>query len=469
MTSTLQKSGKEVHLLCSSGGVRCFSYIGAYKELAKAGYKLSGVSASSMGSVIGMLICLGLTPNEIEEKVLQYPLKNYIRKRVWSKWIALMRYPYALYRHPDYEAMLEDFVGQDYLLRDLPIPYSTLALDLNGKQLLSINKDTHPDWKVSELLSVATAIPPSFSPIEIDQMLLVDGGVASESPGWVAAAESQGRPIVVFKCSAGLDSKRRHNVTQFAIDMVQAVATSHDDLTLSQMPTSITINIPCRSQRPGDFGISRRRIKELISKGEDEMKQILELCHDDLHKYISVENLLPVNKKAHGLDLARERNIALFKKYKRQTSGRHQVFISYSHKDIDWFNKLQMMLAPIEVFYGIKVWDDKEIVVGSYWREAIKGALAETKLAICLVSKNFTQSEFITANELKYFQVEAERQDVSIFPIAVSRISKAEDPFSEIQYANSPDIPLDELNEEDQHAVLSTMMEQLVETMRKTP
>ncbi|WP_350340173.1 patatin-like phospholipase family protein [Paraflavitalea speifideaquila] len=67
---------KQVHLLCSSGGVRCYSYIGAYKALLKAGYTVSGVSASSMGSVVGMLFCMGLSPEQVEEKILTYPIKN---------------------------------------------------------------------------------------------------------------------------------------------------------------------------------------------------------------------------------------------------------------------------------------------------------------------------------------------------------------------------------------------------------
>jgi predicted acylesterase/phospholipase RssA len=149
---------KQVHLLCSSGGVRCYSYIGAYKALLNAGYTVSGVSASSMGSVIGMLFCMGLSPAQVEENILSHPIKKYLRKRVWLKYLAFFRYPYAIYHHPDYAALLNDFAGNDPELKELAIPYSTLALDLNKQQLLSINRDTHPDLKTSKLLSIATAI-----------------------------------------------------------------------------------------------------------------------------------------------------------------------------------------------------------------------------------------------------------------------------------------------------------------------
>lgn len=458
-------SVKQVHLLCSSGGVRCFSYIGAYKALIKAGYTISGVSASSMGSVIGMLICLGLTPQQIEEKILSNPIKKYLRKRILSKYFVFFRYPYAVYKHPDYAALLRDFTGGDPVLKDLTVPYSTLALDLNKQQLLSISRDTHPDWNASELLSVATAIPPMFSPYEIDDLLLVDGGIASESPGWVAGAESDGHPVVVLKSFANLQDGTKRRFGTFISSMIQSAAAGNDAFSLKQMPSSITVKIPCGNQKAEDFSISKERIKALVLAGEKAMEDMLELCGGNLSKFIKVENIAPANINAVGFDMARERNIALRQKFNRQTSGRHQVFISYSHKDQQWFDKLQLMLAPVEAFHGIKVWDDKEIMPGTYWHNAIKNALSQTRIAICLVSRNFIDSEYISTNELTYFMEEAEKQQVRIFPVAISRLAAGENPLRDIQFVNDPARPLDELSDETQHAVLSDMVEKLITIM----
>lgn len=454
---------KQVHLLCSSGGVKCFSYIGAYKALSKEGYTISGVSASSMGSVIGLLFCMGMKPDELEEKVLKFPLKKYLRKRVWLKYLAFLRYPYAVYHSPDYATLLNDFASRDQELKDLIIPYSTLVLDLNKQQLLSINRDTHPNLKASELLSIATAVPPMFSPVAIDNMLLIDGGIASESPGWVAAAESEGRPVVVLKSSGGLADSNSKNFSRFIASMIQSAAAGNDDFSLQQMPSSVIVRINCGDQQAEDFNISNDRIRALISSGEKAMEEVLRSCQGDLRKFIRVENIAPVNKTSVGLDMARERNIALIKKFNRQTHGRHQVFISYSHKDQEWFNKLQLMLAPVEAFHGIKVWDDKEIMPGIYWHDAIKYALSETRLAICLISRNFINSSYIKTNELKYFIEEATKQNIRIFPILISRIQDDENPFKDFQFVNDLTEPFDEINEERQHALLTTMVEQLID------
>lgn len=459
-------SAKQVHLLCSSGGVRCYSYIGAYKALVKAGYTVSGVSASSMGAVMGLLFCMGLSPEQMEEKVLANPIRKYLRKRVWLQYWAMVRYPYAVYHHPAFDALLRDFTGHDQELKDLPIPYSTLALDLNKQQLLNISKQTHPDWKASKLLSIATAVPPLFAPISEGDMLLVDGGIASESPGWVAAVESAGRPVVVLKCSAGLSDSKSRNFSRYIASTIQSAAAANDAFSLQQMPASIVVEINCGDQKAEDFAISKERIRALILAGEKAMEQTLTLCQGDLRKFIKVENIAPTNTKATGLDMARERNIAMLQKFTQKASGRHQVFISYSHKDQEWFNKLQLMLAPVEAFYGIKVWDDKEIIPGDYWHDAIKNALAQTRLAICLVSPNFLSSSYITANELNFFMKEADTQDVRIFPIAISRIEDEKNPLRKLQFANDSE-PLDELSSDRQHAVLDNIIKRLIEIMQQ--
>lgn len=99
---------------------------------------------------------------------------------------------------------------------------------------------------------------------------------------------------------------------------------------------------------------------------------------------------------------------------------RTKVFISYSHKDKEWLERIQVHLKPIERDYGIDLWDDTRIGSGGKWKESIDEALSTTKVAILLVSANFLASDFITKYELPRLLEAVSEEGVHILPLILS-------------------------------------------------
>ena len=127
--------------------------------------------------------------------------------------------------------------------------------------------------------------------------------------------------------------------------------------------------------------------------------------------------------------------------------SRTELFISYSHRDSHWLEKIQTHLAPLVRKGLITTWADTEISAGDKWREEIERALRRAKLAILLVSPSYLASDFIAAYELPPLLEKAEKEGLKILWIAVSSSLYQETPISSYQAVNDPARPLDGLSQ----------------------
>ncbi len=137
---------------------------------------------------------------------------------------------------------------------------------------------------------------------------------------------------------------------------------------------------------------------------------------------------------------------------------RDQVFISYSHRDARWLERLRVYLAPLERRGRIRRWDDTRITPGQRWEREISTALERTRVAILLVSADFLASDFIARVELPRLLGACEDGGMLIIPVVLDHCNfERWAELAQFQSINSPAQPLEALGESDCKAILAKL------------
>ena len=95
------------------------------------------------------------------------------------------------------------------------------------------------------------------------------------------------------------------------------------------------------------------------------------------------------------------------------------VFISYSHKDEVWKDRLVIQLGVLQQEGLLDMWDDRRIGAGEAWYQKIQEAIAKARVAVLLVSADFLTSKFILGEEVPRLLELQDKENLRIFPIII--------------------------------------------------
>jgi hypothetical protein len=145
-----------------------------------------------------------------------------------------------------------------------------------------------------------------------------------------------------------------------------------------------------------------------------------------------------------------------------------KVFISYAHKNKDWFDKLKVHLDGIpHIDDQIDIWDDHRIGKGAKWKDEIIAALNCAGVGILLVTPEFLASEFIRNEELPRLLKSAGEKGTKLLILIIDHcIFNLIPDLSKLQTMNPPDKPLSELSKSDQDKCFVNVVEEVVEALK---
>lgn len=159
--------GKSIGLVLSGGGIRGMAHIGLIKAMREHGIEAEMVAGASVGALVGALYANG---NSTESML------NFFRET------PLFQYSFFAINKPGfidterYVNIFKDFFTKD-TFESLEIPLFVVATDL-----LSGYEKVFYEGELIKPLLASAALPPVFSPVDIDGILYADGGIMNNFP-----------------------------------------------------------------------------------------------------------------------------------------------------------------------------------------------------------------------------------------------------------------------------------------------
>src|SRR6056297_1756879 len=276
-------------LVLSGGGARGLGHIGVLKVLEENNYQPDLIVGTSMGAIIGGLYACGVPVDQIEKKVREIDFNtllsdhNYKGIELASQKLvdfpALMRmdidknlnlnFPKYLFTTQTIQDELMPFTiaGQYYSngnFDSLAIPLRIVATDIRSGQSVVFQKGN-----IARLMAASSAMPFLFSPVELDSMNLVDGGLTNNVPCDIA--QEMGADFIITS------------------DLTSRKADIHNDPTPSryfeQTINTLAYLSDTRNLHLSDIYI-RPEIEQMSSTDFGKIDSLIECSYREAKKYI---------------------------------------------------------------------------------------------------------------------------------------------------------------------------------------
>ncbi|MEP6571727.1 MAG: patatin-like phospholipase family protein [Gemmatimonadota bacterium] len=199
-----------VALVLSGGGAKGLAHIGVLRALDSAGIRPDIVVGTSMGAIIGAMYASGYSGREIDSLSHTLRLTDLFRSYeprvsqalhslpplvVWEEGAHGFVLQRAAVRESEVDALLNAALLRGNLLArgsfdSLPIPFRAVATDLSGRELVVLSTGD-----LARAVRASLSIPLVFTPEQIDNRFLGDGGLVANIP--VAVARSAGATRVI--------------------------------------------------------------------------------------------------------------------------------------------------------------------------------------------------------------------------------------------------------------------------------
>ena len=247
------KADSEIGLALGGGAVLGAVHIGILKAFEEAEIKIKCIAGTSIGSLIAALFAFGKNAQEIEEIVSD---------QGWLD-ISSISLNKMSFLSNDKLGRLVSINIDNKSFKDADIPLAIVACDIvTGEKVILTAGD------VSDAVMASTCIPGIFKPIEIEDNILVDGGIVENIP--ISPLKEFGCDIIVgvdLTHVKNIYPKNMIDVMMNTLNITQksSAQLQSDDADVVITPDLSSFNLVDTNQIPSLIETGYKYAKEIIS------------------------------------------------------------------------------------------------------------------------------------------------------------------------------------------------------------
>ncbi len=269
----------EYFIIFGGGGIRGLAYSGAYKALIENNIVMTGCAGSSIGAVFASLLIVGYSYDEIYELLEStgFSLFKDINIDI-TKEIALSKG--NIFYDWIKEKIEKRFYGNAYIKGEIkPVTFADVerklliySVDLTNMKYKEFSYLQTPDFEIAQAVRASVSMPGLFSPIEIDNVLVVDGDLLKSAPLWrlTNTIKNLDERIIEFRLEDNQTVRKLSNPIEYLNRVYNAICGFATDYIIdlySQKDKFDYIKIDTPNVSVVDFLIPKEKKQELFDIG----------------------------------------------------------------------------------------------------------------------------------------------------------------------------------------------------------
>lgn len=158
---------RTIGLALSGGAARGIAHIAVIDTLEQEGIPIHAISGTSAGSIIGALYCAGMPLSRIQRLLLDTKWKDILKLTIPKQGLISSS---GIYEFMESVLPIKKFSA-------LPLPLAVVATDLKTAEKVVMTTGS-----IAKAVQASCSVPILFTPTEISNKILVDGGISSQIP-----------------------------------------------------------------------------------------------------------------------------------------------------------------------------------------------------------------------------------------------------------------------------------------------